>query len=158
MIPVRRLNHAVLFVRDLERALEFYQGAFGFTLVSREDRLDAAFLRAAGSENHHDLGLFAVGEGAPSPPPGAVGLYHLAWQVDAIEDLRTARETLLRLDALVGESDHRVSKSIYGHDPDGNEFEIMWIVPRADWGEYDKSAPVLPLHLDDEITRYGMTR
>lgn len=156
MIPVRRLNHAVLFVRALDRAVDFYTRALGFTLVTRDERYRGAFLRAAGSENHHDLGLFAVGENAPAPPPGAVGLYHLAWQVDAVDDLRTARETLLQWDAYTGESDHAVSKSIYGRDPDGNEFEIMWIVPREDWGAAATAAPTRPLDLDAEIARYSV--
>ncbi len=50
-----------------------------------------AFLRAAGGENHHDLGLFEVGDGAPQAPRGATGLYHLAWEVPTLQDLATAR-------------------------------------------------------------------
>jgi catechol 2,3-dioxygenase-like lactoylglutathione lyase family enzyme len=78
MIAVRRLNHAVLFVSELERAVEFYQQVLGMTVIAREPRADAAFLRASGSENHHDLGLFGLGPGAPRPPRGYTGLYHLA--------------------------------------------------------------------------------
>ena len=81
-----RLNHAVLFVTDLERSLGFYQQAFGMTVVAREPRASAAFLRLPRSGNHHDLGLFGVGE-QPPRAPGSIGLYHLAWQVDTIEDL-----------------------------------------------------------------------
>ena len=77
MIPVRRLNHAVLYVRDLDRACAFYRDLFGFEEVARE-RSVMAFLKAGGSANHHDLGLMAVGPQAPSPPRGSVGLYHLA--------------------------------------------------------------------------------
>jgi catechol-2,3-dioxygenase len=110
-----------------------------------------AFLRAAGSDNHHDLGLFAVGANAPSPPRGSTGLYHLAWQVDSIEELAKAREELLRADAFVGEADHGATKSLYGHDPDGNEFEVMYLLPRAEWGEYEQRAIVAPLHLEQEL-------
>ena len=52
-IPVRRLNHAVLFVRDLDRAVDFYRRAFGFEEVAREGTM--AFLRAPDGDNHHDL-------------------------------------------------------------------------------------------------------
>jgi catechol-2,3-dioxygenase len=153
-IPVQRLNHAVLYVRDVDRSVAFYQRAFGFevvqTLAGR-----AAFLRAAGSDNHHDLGLFAVGAGAPSPPAGAVGLYHLAWQVASIHDLAAGRSTLEALGALVGQSDHGATKSLYGRDPDGNEFEVMWMLPRAEWGEYEHSAPVAPLDIEAEVARHG---
>ena len=38
----------------------------------------------------NDLGLFTVGAQAPSPPRGSTGLYHLAWQVEHIEDAFTA--------------------------------------------------------------------
>ena len=130
MIPVQRLNHAVLYVRDARVAAAFYQEAFGFEEIASMAGGRAIFLRAAGSTNHHDLGLFSIGNDAPGPVPGRVGLYHLAWQVGEITDLAGARETLARLGALVGESDHGATKSLYGKDPDGNEFEVMWMVPR----------------------------
>jgi catechol-2,3-dioxygenase len=153
MIPVKRLNHAVLYVRDAHRAAAFYQEAFGFEVVT--EMSGAVFLRAAGSDNHHDLGLFSVGDQAPGPARGSVGLYHLAWQVESINDLASARETLSRLGALTGQSDHGATKSLYGHDPDGNEFEIMWMLPRDQWGEHEHGAPVAPLDLDAEVARHG---
>ena len=154
MIPVKRLNHAVLYVRDVERAVGFYQAAFGFEVVDQVPGR-AAFLRSAGTDNHHDLGLFGIGAGAPGPEPGRVGLYHLAWEVDSIHDLAEARRTLVGLGALRGESDHGASKSLYGADPDGNEFEVMWAVPRASWGEYEGKAVVAPLDLPAEVARHG---
>jgi catechol-2,3-dioxygenase len=154
MIPVARLNHAVLFVRDLDRSVDFYSRAFGFEEVARERGM-MAFLRARGSANHHDLGLLAVGPDAPRPPRGSTGLYHLAWEVPAIEDLARAAEVLSAEGALGGSSDHGATKSLYGHDPDGNEFEIMWLVPREEWGEYDSRAVVLPLDLEAELRRHG---
>ncbi|CAN5638633.1 hypothetical protein BH23CHL6_BH23CHL6_11830 [soil metagenome] len=70
MIPVARLNHAVLYVRDLDRSAAFYERVFGFQEV-------------------------------------------------------------------------------------GNEFEIMWMVPREEWGEFDKRAVVRPLNLEQELRRHG---
>jgi len=154
MIPVQRLNHAVLYVRDAERAAEFYQEAFGFEVVERIPGI-AVFLRASGTDNHHDLGLFSVGAQAPGPERGRVGLYHLAWQVGSIQDLAAGRETLARLGALVGESDHGATKSLYGKDPDGNEFEVMWMVPRDQWGAHEHQAVTEPLDLDRELARWG---
>ena len=153
-INVARLNHAVLYVRDLDRAVEFYQRVFGFEIVSRL-RNFAAFLRASNGENHHDLGLFAVGADAPRPPRGSTGLYHLAWEVPSIEDLASASQILASAGALGGASDHGVSKSLYGSDPDGNEFEIMWRVPREAWGEYEHHGAVMPLDLEAELRRWG---
>ena len=154
MIPVQRLNHAVLYVRDADRAAAFYEEAFGFEVVQRIPGV-AAFLKAAGTENHHDLGLFSVGANAPGPERGRVGLYHLAWEVPSIHDLAAARRTLADLGALVGQSDHGATKSLYGRDPDGNEFEIMWRVPREAWGDMEKGAGVRPLDLDAEVRRWG---
>lgn len=154
MIPVARLNHAVLYVRDLDRSVAFYREAFGFQEIGRAGNV-MAFMRAAGSENHHDLGLFRVGPNAPRPPRGSTGLYHLAWEVPRIEDLAAGEETLRRLGALGGASDHGATKSLYGQDPDGNEFELMWAVPREVWGEDEHRAVVRPLDLERELARFG---
>lgn len=152
MIPVTKLNHAVLFVQRFDQTIAFYRSAFGFEVIS-ETPGKAAFLRAKGSANHHDLGLFATAAKS-RPPRGAPGLYHLAWEVPTIEDLAAARATLSELGALAGESDHGATKSLYGHDPDGNEFEVMWLVPREDWGEHEKSAVIGRLDLEGELARY----
>jgi catechol-2,3-dioxygenase len=153
---VTRLNHAVLYVSDLPRSLAFYEKAFGFKVVDRMGD-QAVFLRAANTQNHHDLALMSVGANAARPGPGSVGLYHLAWQVPTIEDLAEMASRLSELDALAGMSDHGVSKSLYGRDPDGLEFEVMYEVPREQWGKYAERAVVLPLDLQREIQRFGET-
>jgi catechol-2,3-dioxygenase len=153
--PVARLNHAVLYVRDAQAAAEFYGRVFGFEVVSSEFGGQAVFMRAASAENHHDLGLFSVGADAPRPPRGSTGLYHLAWEVPTIEDLAVAAQALSEAGALGGASDHGVSKSLYGADPDGNEFEIMWRVPREAWGDLEKRAVIAPLDIDAEVRRWG---
>ena len=155
MSAVRRLNHAVLYVRDARRSAAFYGEAFGFEVLAEYGDGAAVFLRAAGTENHHDLGLFSLGAQAPPPQPGRVGLYHLAWQVDTIQDLAEMRARLVQMGAFVGESDHGVSKSLYGQDIDGIEFEVLWTVPREDWGDYEKNAVSQPLDLGAAVTRYG---
>jgi catechol-2,3-dioxygenase len=154
-IPVARLNHAVLYVRDATRAAEFYARVFGFAVVESAFGGRAVFMRAANGDNHHDLGLFSVGDAAPRPQRGSVGLYHLAWEVPTIDDLAAAAGVLSAAGALGGASDHGVSKSLYGADPDGNEFEIMWRVPREAWGEYADQGAVMPLDLDAEVRRWG---
>src|SRR4249920_4274581 len=155
-IPVRRLNHAVLYVRDVERSVAFYRDVLGLEPVHDDWRtMGAAFVRAKGSANDHDLGLFGIGQAAPGPVRGAVGLYHLAWEVDRVEDLVEAREVLRQAGALVGQSDHGATKSLYGMDPDGNEFEIMWLVPREQWGDLEHEATTDALDLDAELARWG---
>ena len=152
--PVR-LNHAVLFVSDLERSVRFYREVFGMEVIAREPRANAAFLRLLRSGNHHDLGLFGVGTAGGPKRRGAIGLYHLAWQLDTIDELAAARQTLLDAGAYTGESSHGATKSVYGADPDGNEFELMWMLPRQEWGAYERSAPIDRLDLAAEVERWS---
>jgi catechol-2,3-dioxygenase len=158
-MTINRLNHAVLYVRDVARSVEFYTDVLGFEPISDYDGLaGAAFLRAGGSTNDHDLGLFQLGEGAGSSTAGrtTVGLYHLAWEVDTLQDLADYADKLSRAGALVGASDHGSTKSLYGQDPDGLEFELAWLIP-ADLLDADAIARkgVGPLNLAREIARYG---
>ncbi len=155
MTGIRRLNHAVLFVSDLDRAERFYADVLGFTVVAREPRANAVFLRAQDSGNHHDLGLFGLGASAPGPSQGMTGLYHLAWQVDTIDELIAMRQRLLAAGALSGESSHGATKSLYAADSDGNQFEVMWMLPKADWGAYANAAPIERLDLSAESARWS---
>src|SRR4249919_2372286 len=96
-MPVRRLNHAVLFVRDVETSVAFYGDVLGFAPIEGMAALKgAAFLRAPSSTNDHDLGLFEIGSAAG--PSGAgrttVGLYHLAWEVETLADLAEVAQKL----------------------------------------------------------------
>jgi catechol-2,3-dioxygenase len=154
-MPITRLNHAVLFVRDVDVAADFYRRVFGFEELTRPAGMRAAFLRASEGDNHHDLGLFEVGPQAGRPPRGSVGLYHLAWEVPTIEELARLSDALSAERALSGASDHGVSKSLYGRDPDDNEFEVMWPVPREAWGEEADEAVIRPLDLQAELARWG---
>jgi catechol 2,3-dioxygenase-like lactoylglutathione lyase family enzyme len=157
-VPVQRLNHAVLYVRDVERSLAFYRDVLGFR-VKTEIPGAAVFLQAEGSTNDHDLGLFQVGAAAGASEAGrrTVGLYHLAWEVDTLAELARVRDALLQAGALVGASDHVTTKALYAQDPDGLEFEVSWLVPAAlITPELTERAPMTaPLDLDREIARYG---
>jgi len=154
--PVR-LNHAVLFVADVDRSVRFYTELFGMEIVSYEAALGAAFLRLPRSGNHHDLGLFGI-SGAVAQSRRSVGLYHLAWQLDTVDELAEFRQVLLDSGAYTGESSHGATKSVYGADPDGNQFEIMWMLPRDEWGKYESAAVVERLDLADELNTWSGTR
>jgi catechol-2,3-dioxygenase len=153
-MAVRRLNHAVLYVSRLDEVVDFYRYALGLE-VRMQIPGRAAFLRSPESANDHDLGLFEVGS-APRPQGAYVGLYHLAWEVGTLADLAEIRARLAERGALVGASDHRVSKSLYAKDPSGIEFEVMWRVPAENWDEEMADGQmILPLDLDSEIARWG---
>ena len=53
----------MLYVVDLDRSVRFYHDVFAMEVIAREPRANAAFLRLARSDNHHDLGLFGIGTG-----------------------------------------------------------------------------------------------
>ncbi len=155
---VQRLNHAVLYVRDVERTTEFYGDVLGFRVVTSFP--GAAFLQAADSTNDHDLGVFQIGAAASASDAGrsAVGLYHLAWEVDTLGELQRLAVALRERGALVGASDHGTTKSLYAKDPDGLEFEVVWIIPAALLTADDLAARavVRPLDLVAEIERFGV--
>jgi catechol 2,3-dioxygenase-like lactoylglutathione lyase family enzyme len=157
-MAIFQLNHAVLFVRDLTESVAFYRDVLGFSAVDLGGLPGAAFLRAPDSTNDHDLGLFEVPGAGPSyAGRSSVGLYHLAWEVDTLDALESLAGRLAGADALVGMSDHGTTKSLYGRDPNGIEFEIVWIVPAALLTDADREARrhIGALDLGREIERFG---
>jgi catechol 2,3-dioxygenase-like lactoylglutathione lyase family enzyme len=160
-MPITRLNHAVLYVRDLAKSVAFYSDVLGFRPVDMtpDGFSGAAFLQAPGSTNDHDLGLFQIGDAAGPSLAGraTVGLYHLAWEVDTLAELERLAGRLREAGALVGSSDHGTTKSLYGKDPDGLEFEVAWIIPADLLDEQARSARTRIGHLDlaREKERYG---
>jgi catechol 2,3-dioxygenase-like lactoylglutathione lyase family enzyme len=160
-VPITRLNHAVLYVREVERSVAFYTDVLGFRVLNvlPDGFHGAAFLQAPGSTNDHDLGLFEIGSVAAASPAGrgAVGLYHLAWEVDTLAELERLAGKLSAAGALVGASDHGTTKSLYAKDPDGLEFEVAWIVPadRIDPGAVEGRSKIGPLDLARELARDG---
>jgi catechol-2,3-dioxygenase len=157
-MSITRLNHAVLYVRDAARSAEFYCDLFEMDPIDVPIPREAgAFLRLRASDNDHDLALFTMGPGAQSSDAGqrTVGLYHLAWQVERIEDLLPFRDKLHAIGSYVGATDHGTTKSLYGKDPDGIEFEIMWMIPAELIGPDDGPKPNAPLNLEKEIARFG---
>lgn len=155
-MTINRLNHAVLYVRDVTRSKRFYQDVLGFQVV--HELPGAVFLRADGSDNDHDLGLFEVGAQATDSPAGrtAVGLYHLAWSVPTLRDLADYQRRLVDAGAFVGASDHVTTKALYAHDPDGIEFEVSWLVPLDRvTPEMREAVAVRPLDLAGELRTWG---
>jgi catechol 2,3-dioxygenase len=147
-IQIQRVGHVVLKVRSLERSVPFYRDALGLREVARMD--DRMVFFSATGENHHDVALLEVGEGAARPPREAVGLYHVALKIgDSLDQLRAAKAHLeaqgVKIAAI---SDHRVSQSIYLSDPDGNGLELFVDADPVIWRrEPGAVANVAPLRL-----------
>jgi catechol 2,3-dioxygenase-like lactoylglutathione lyase family enzyme len=162
-MPITRLNHAVLYVRDVARSVAFYTEVLGFRRLplTPDGFTGAAFLQAPGSTNDHDIGLFEIGAGAGPSTAGrsTVGLYHLAWEVDTLAELERLAGLLSGRGALVGASDHGTTKSIYARDPDGIDFEVAWIVPadHLDDAALEARTRIGRLDLEREKARHGAT-
>ena len=82
-------------------------------------------------------------------------MYHIAWEVGTLEELEEMRVKLSAAGVLVGASDHGVNKSLYSVDPDGLEFEVMWLVPPEHWGEMAHQAIVQPLDLPGDRRHFA---
>ncbi len=130
--PQTRIGHVHLKVADIERALAFYCGVLGFSLVARYGA-EAAFIAAG--DYHHHIGLNTWESRGGSPPArGATGLFHLAIVYPTRAALADALRRLAAAGvALDGASDHGVSEALYLRDPDENGVELYWDRPRDQW-------------------------
>lgn len=149
-IGIKTLQHVVLQVTNVERSTRFYCDVLGFEIAHTRPNGNV-FLRAPGSANDHDLALFGKQNLGPADPSTA-GLVHMAWEVGAITDLARARQRLTEAGVLDHTANHGVSLSVYGRDPDGIRFEVLWTVPGAELGEQNVS-----LDLEAELAKRGIS-
>jgi catechol-2,3-dioxygenase len=145
-IGLKRLQHLVLWVSNVDRSVRFYQDVLGFEVTKRHP--NAAFMKIPGSADDHNLGLFEQ-RGVTRPDEHTARMYHSAWEVGEVTDLARARLKLAEAGSLVGQSDHGVSLSLYAKDPDGLEFEIFWTVPGG------TSVGTRALDLEAEVARWS---
>jgi catechol 2,3-dioxygenase len=135
-------------VSDLERSLEYYEGAIGLALLERDD--GRASLGAGDTEL-----LVLVEEPGAAPARAYTGLFHFALRVPSRRDLATwlAHASRDRV-ALTGLSDHFVSEAIYLRDPDEHGIEVYADRPREIWeGKVGSTMTTLPLDVDDLLGR-----
>lgn len=134
---VSNLGHVVLRVRDAEASAQWYQDVLGLRVTFRIPR-QMVFL-AAGEVSSHELALMTLGPNTPGPERNRVGLYHVGWQLASLEELEGIRERLREKDVEIdGVGDHGISMGVYLHDPDGNELEIFYELPREEWPDGDR--------------------
>jgi catechol 2,3-dioxygenase-like lactoylglutathione lyase family enzyme len=121
-----------LYVADLDRALKFYQGLFGFPLMFEDERL-----RALAVANKEVLLLFKRGASAKPlplergdgaevlPPHDGAGQYHLAFSISG-DELPKWEELLAAKQVPIESRIHwqRGGTSIYFRDPDRNLVEL----------------------------------
>ena len=132
MVTPKQLGHLVLRVRDLERSEAFYTEVLGLHVTNK--RPGRMVFLSAGDESSHELALMPVGADAPGPENTRVGLYHFAWEMESFEDLQRLYKHMKEKDVNIGGlGDHGVSMGVYFFDPDGNEIEAFYELPKDQW-------------------------
>ena len=133
----KHLGHVNIFVRNAERSREWYADVLG--LHTYDIRPGRAAFMAADVEKSHEIALIQVGDDAPGPAKGQVGLNHMAWMMESLDDLK---EQFHRLKArgvpIERVSDHGISIGIYFRDPDGNGVEVSYELPRSEWPRHER--------------------
>lgn len=132
----KHLGHVNIYVRNAERSLQWYQDVLGLHLYHYRKGW-AAFL-SADKDKSHEVALMEVGDNAEGPMARQVGLNHMAWMMESLEDLKDSyfrlKEKNIKIDRIV---DHGLSLGIYLRDPDGNGVEISYELPREEWPRQD---------------------
>ncbi len=129
---LRRLTHLVIRVRSAQGSKKFYTEVMGLNISAEFPGM--IFYSTDAQETTHDLATQEIGPDAPGPQPNRVGMYHMAWQVESIEELESFHRKLKEHNVtIVGYGEHGVAFGIYFLDPDGNEIEVTYELPKDQW-------------------------
>jgi len=113
--PETRIGHFHLYVSSLETTRRFYHGLLGFDDMGTARRFRMGTVSAGGY--HHHIGYNTwQGEGAPPPPPDALGLLYIAFD---LPDLTALNEIAGRLET-AGVPYERMEDGLFLRDPSQN--------------------------------------
>ena len=144
-MPIERVGHVVLKMRDLDSAKTFYRDILGMKIAT--EREFGVFFRF--NDYHHDIAVFKVDDDAASPEKNQVGLAHIALVADSLDTVKSIYQRLKDHDVpIVRTRDHGCTKSVYFQDPEGNEIEIYCEVPELPWQKIDNVFKGGPLDLE----------
>jgi catechol 2,3-dioxygenase len=144
-MPIERVGHVVIKMRDLEKAKEFYQGVLGMEIGAE---LEFGIFFRFGSY-HHDIAVFKTSPDAELPKRDQVGLVHIALVADSLQTVKAMYERCKAMGVpIVGATDHTMTKSLYINDPEGNTIEIYCEVPEYDWRANGMGGLNRPLDLE----------
>jgi catechol 2,3-dioxygenase len=125
-----RLGAVDLTVRDLDRAVAWYQRSLGLR-VHRHDATEAELGDGTAT-------VIVLHEDPQARPPGrTAGLYHYALLYPSREELaRAAVRLTVTGTPIQGASDHETHEAIYLPDADGNGIELAADRPRSEWPDH----------------------
>lgn len=164
---VSGIGHVGITVRDIDRAVEFYETYLGMRLTEKfeypEDEIGHGVAVAAGAfvrcdATHHELSIFKmrsdiIPEDAPDAPLHGFGLHHIAFEIPSSEDLLALYRKMKQggveiVNARKGGPGNQ--PRFYVRDPDGNLLEFYWNIDKIGWDgiprPYD---PIEEIDLED---------
>ncbi|MBM3222195.1 MAG: biphenyl-2,3-diol 1,2-dioxygenase [Candidatus Tectomicrobia bacterium] len=145
-MPIQRVGHVVIKMRDLDAAKRFYGDILGMHITDEREGF-GVFFRF--DDYHHDIAVFKVNADAAAPEKNQVGLAHIALIADSFDTVKAMYQKLKAHDVpIVRTVDHGVTRSVYFKDPEGNELEIYCEVPEVDWHTVDTIIKADPIDLD----------
>ena len=145
-MPIQRVGHVVIKMRDLDAAKRFYRDILGMKITDEREGF-GVFFRF--QDYHHDIAVFKVGDDAESPQKNQVGLAHIALIADSFDTVKAMYQRLKAHDVpIVRTVDHGITKSVYFKDPEGNELEIYCEVPERPWQEQETIIVADPIDLE----------
>ena len=134
MIKPKMLGHIVIRVRDAQRSEDFYTKVLGLEVRNRVRDGKMRFF-TSNPDIDHEIAVTEIGEAAVGPFPDQVGLYHMAWELADMEELKDAYQVVLDNNVeIAGFGDHGATKGLYIRDPDGIEIELFVDAP-----DYEKT-------------------
>ena len=140
MIKPKMLGHIVIRVRDAQRSEDFYTKVLGLEVRNRTRGGKMRFF-TSNPDIDHEIAVAEIGEDAVGPFPDQVGLYHMAWELADMDELKDAYQVVLDNNVeIAGFGDHGVTKGLYIRDPDGIEIELFVDAP-----EFEKTPLQEPL-------------
>ena len=145
-MPIERVGHVVIKMRDLDVAKAFYRDVLGMKVTDEREGF-GVFFRF--EDYHHDIAVFKVDEDAEAPQKNQVGLAHIALVADSFDTVKAMYQRLKDHDVeIVRTVDHGITQSVYFKDPEGNELEIYCEVPEKPWQDVDTIIKADPMDFE----------
>lgn len=123
-LPQISFNHAMVYVRDVDRALGFYCDRLGFRLIEEYRHSgQAAYARLRAPRGTSTLALHLVERGQSLPQKEGIRLYFEVAHLERFcKSLADAGVKFSRMPRVMPWG----WKHAYLHDPDGHEVSLYW--------------------------------
>ncbi len=115
MPPDTKMGHFHLYVADLDKSMHFYHDVLGFDHMGMARSFRMGMVSAGGY--HHHIGFNTwVGEGAPPPPPEALGMRYFSFVLPSKTELEHVVDRIQQ----AGLATERSEAGIFVRDPSQN--------------------------------------